>query len=94
MGRETVLFKNEEKKSLADACALLRTLADRIESGSLTLANAAGQVALSLPGEVTVEIKVEEETKHRTKRSLEIELEWVEGEEARGQGPSQGLTIS
>jgi hypothetical protein len=31
MGRETVLFKSEERKSLAEVAAVLRQVADRVE---------------------------------------------------------------
>ena len=82
MGRETVLFKSEERKSRDDVVQVLRLLADKIESGKLNLSNAGGSVELELPANLTLEIKVEEETKHRTKRSLEIELEWTEGEDS------------
>ncbi|MFH1913552.1 MAG: amphi-Trp domain-containing protein [Pseudomonadota bacterium] len=37
MGRETVLFKSEERKSTAEAAAVLRAIADKIETGQITL---------------------------------------------------------
>lgn len=43
------------------------------------------ELALSLPEQVVLEITVESEGgKGRSKRSLEIELEWAEGEAAGG----------
>jgi amphi-Trp domain-containing protein len=101
MGRETVLFKSEEKKSRDEVVEILRLLAEKIASGRLNLSNDSGSVELELPANLTLEIKVEEETKRpnkvmplksRVKRSLEVELEWIEGEESGSSGG--GLTIA
>ncbi|MUM77869.1 amphi-Trp domain-containing protein [Pseudodesulfovibrio sp. F-1] len=89
MGRETVLFKSEERKSAAEAAAVLRTIADRIESGQITLTGQGGEVSLVIPPQVTLEIKAEEEEGRTLKRSLEIELEWAEGDT----GPDTGVKI-
>jgi hypothetical protein len=38
-----------------------------------------------IPNNVVFEIKVEEENKHgKMKRSLEVEIEWIEGDETAG----------
>ena len=37
MGIETVLFKSEEKKSAKEIAEILHQIADKIESGSMTL---------------------------------------------------------
>ena len=81
MGREVVLFKSEERKSLGEVASILRQVADRVEQGTITLGQNENTVILELPLNLTLEIKVEEEEKARVKRSLEIELEWVVGEE-------------
>lgn len=91
MGREIVLFKSEEKKSAADAAATLRVIADKIETGLITLTSATSEVALDIPQNVTLEIKAEEEeSRSGMKRSLEIELEWKEG----GNDEQGGVIIS
>ena len=84
MGRETVLFKSEEKKTKQEIAGTLRLLADKVEHGNISLSSEAGSVILEFPDNMTLEIKVEEETKHKTKRSLEIELEWIVGGDEQG----------
>lgn len=88
MGSETVLFKSEERKSRSEIAETLRALAVRIEQGRMDLSNDSGNVDLEFPENMTLEIKAEEEVKGKTKRSLEIELEWIVGD-----GSRQGLTI-
>jgi amphi-Trp domain-containing protein len=84
MGHETVLFKSEEKKSRDDAVAILRQIADKVETGNLLLQQGNESLNLDFPQNLTLEIKAEEESGKRTKRSLEIELEWVVGDQDRG----------
>lgn len=91
MGREIILFKSEEHTSAANAAATLRTIADKIEAGQITLATPEAEVLLEIPPEITLEIKAEEEQSRTLKRSLEIEIEWNEGETAHLSG---GLNIS
>jgi amphi-Trp domain-containing protein len=88
MGRETILFKSEEKKDLQGACAFLRELTDRIEQGKVILRQGGNEVVLEIPATVELEVKAEkEEGRGRTKKKLEIEIEWVvDGEEAPGGG--------
>ena len=93
MGRETVLFKSEEKKSAAEAAEVLRLVADKIEAGKVTLASGGDQVELDIPGQVVLEIKAEEEIggSGGVKRSLELEVEWTVGEDA---GSGGGVSIT
>jgi len=92
MGRERVLFKSEEKKSNVEIVSMLRTIADRIEQGRLTLRQRDNEVVLDFPSQMTLEIKVEEEKKKRkgTKMQLEIELEWYPGAENGDRGVTIG----
>ncbi len=85
MSRETVLFKNEEKKTRNEVVEILKTIVDKIEQGKIALSNNTGSVELDLPQNLTLEIKVEEEIKRKTKRSLEIELEWIVGGDDQGE---------
>lgn len=83
MGRETILFKSEEPKALAEVAAFLRQLADKLETNQVILQQGAQEVILDIPANVVLELKAEEEDKKgKAKRSLEVEIEWIEGEEA------------
>jgi len=84
MGRETVLFKSEEKKSRNEAAAILRQIADKVETGSLSLQQGNESLNLDFPQSITLEIKAEEESGNRIKRSLEIEIEWIVGDQNQG----------
>jgi len=81
MGQETVLFKSEEHKDLPDVVKFLHQLADKLAQNEVTLRQGVNELKLSIPNKVVLEIKVEQEEKHQsTKHSLEIEIEWVEGD--------------
>lgn len=81
MAEETVLFESEERKQLSEVAEFLRQLADRLDQHEVTLRQGEEELTLSVPDQVELEIKVEEEAKRTgTERSLEIEIEWMEGE--------------
>ncbi|WP_022669388.1 amphi-Trp domain-containing protein [Desulfospira joergensenii] len=80
MGIETILFKSEEKKTKNEIANTLRTIADKIELGQLTLKQDQAETVLEFPDQMVLELKVEEEQGKRLKKSLEIELEWIVGE--------------
>lgn len=85
MGRETVLFKTEEKKDITAVANLLRELADKIESGKVVLKQGQKQVKLKIPKTVEMQIKAErEDGKNRSKKKLEVEIEWVLGGQKGG----------
>ena len=87
MGREVILFKTEERRNAQETASFLRVLADRLEEGKLTLKSGQEQIELSLPSMLTLETKVEEEEKRgKIKRSLEVEIEWYEGEDKSESG--------
>ncbi|MGD2016210.1 MAG: amphi-Trp domain-containing protein [Desulfobacterales bacterium] len=88
MGRETVLFKSEEKKSSSDIANTLRQIADKIDDGTIILKQGSEEIRLDFPKNMVLELKIEEEQGKRLKKSFEIELEWVIGEEQ-----SDGATI-
>jgi amphi-Trp domain-containing protein len=89
MGRETVLFKSEEKKASSDIANTLRQIADKIDDGTMTLKQGSDEITLEFPKNIVLELKIEEEQgKKRLKKSFEIELEWIMGEEQ-----SDGATI-
>jgi len=85
MGIETVLFKSEEKKSAKEIAAILRQIADKIDSGSMTLVQSGNKIVLDFPQSMVIEMKVEEEQGRNLKKSFEIELEWLPNDqEERG----------
>ena len=86
MGRETVLFKTEEKMSRNEVAELLRTLAGKIETGKVILQQGTEEVKLKIPEHVELEVKAEKEVgRRRTKKKLELEIEWLVGAAARKQ---------
>ncbi|MGD8713674.1 MAG: amphi-Trp domain-containing protein [Desulfobacterales bacterium] len=82
MGRETVLFRSEEKKASSDIANTLRQIADKIDDGTMILKQGSEEITLEFPKNMVLELKIEEEQgKKRLKKSFEIELEWIMGEE-------------
>lgn len=85
MGQEVVLFKSEERHSRQEVAGFLRELADKVDGGEVVLRKGTEELTLKLPGNLVLEVKAEEEDKTgRTKRSLEVEIEWYEGQEDEG----------
>ena len=87
MGKETVLFRYEEKMSSAEAAHLVRKVADKIETGEIVLEQGKKKVNLAIPSRVEVQVKAEKEVgRKKTTMKLELEIEWplggVKGEEA------------
>ncbi len=85
MGKETVLFKSEERKDLASVVALLHQLADKLAENQVIMRRGSDEVVIDVPNNVVLELKVEEEDKKgKIKRTLEVEIEWIEGDESVG----------
>lgn len=84
MGRETTLVKSEEKMTRGEAAEILRKIADRLDNGKIKLEQGKREVLLKVPERVELEIKAEkEEGKKRTKKKLELEIEWVVGDSTK-----------
>ena len=81
MGRETVLFKSEEKKASREVANTLRQIADKIDDGTMILKQGSEEITIEFPKNMVLELKIEEEQGARLKKSFEIELEWIIGEE-------------
>ncbi|MCD6423922.1 MAG: amphi-Trp domain-containing protein [Anaerolineales bacterium] len=80
MVKKNVLVKSDQRKNLADAGAFLRDLADKVESGKVTLIQGGQDVVVDLPEIVSFELEYyEQPKKHGLKKQLEIELQWTEG---------------
>lgn len=88
MGKEVVLFKNEEKMSSGEAATLLRKIAQKIEKGEIVLERGKKTVNLPIPSQLEVEVKAEKETgRKKTTMKLEVELEWPLGGSKTPAGP-------
>lgn len=83
MGRETRLFKSQERKTKAETARFLRLLADKMEKDEVVLRQGGEEIALRLPGSLILEIQVEDEDKGAkgVQHSLEIEIKWFDGEQ-------------
>ena len=85
MVKEIVLFECEERKDLQSVSAFLHQLADSLENNQVILRQGTEEITLDIPNHVILELKVEEEDKKgKTKHTLEVELEWIEGDESGG----------
>ena len=85
MGKENVLFESEERKDLASVVAFLHQLADKLAENQVVLRQGSEEIVVDIPDSVVLELKVEEEDKKgKVKRTLEVEIEWLEGDESGG----------
>ena len=81
MAKKNVIVKSELRKTLPEVASFLRELADKVETGKVTLVQAGQDVTVELPDSVDFELEYYEQTKKNgLKKQLEIELEWIEGE--------------
>lgn len=80
MGKETRLFKSEERKNRSDVSTFLHHLADKVEEGQVLLRQGQEEIILNLPHNLILEIQVEDEDKKRKgiQHSLEIEIKWFD----------------
>jgi amphi-Trp domain-containing protein len=83
MGKETRLFKSEERKSRTDVSAFLHQLADRISEGEVVLSQGQEEIALQFPASLILEVQVEDEDKGTkgVQHSLEVEIKWFDDEQ-------------
>ena len=86
MGRETRLFKSEERRNKADVSNFLHQLADKISDGKVVLSQGAEELTLQLPNSLILEVQVEDEDKGAKgiQHSLEIEVKWFDNDEQGG----------
>ena len=89
MARKKKLFKSDERKSREEVSTFLRELSEKVANGTVVLKQGQQEVTLDLPENLILEVDVEEKHKRPKgpKRTLEIEIEWYEGDdEIRGDG--------
>jgi amphi-Trp domain-containing protein len=80
MAKKNVLVKSELHKNLPEVAAFLRELADKVDTGKVTLVQGGQDVVVELPDTVEFEVDYYEQPKKQgLKKQLEIELQWVEG---------------
>ena len=86
MGKETRLFKSEERQSRSDVSAFLRQLADKIADGQVVLRQGQEEITLQLPHAVILEVLVEDEDKKSKgiQHSLELEIKWFDDDKKGG----------
>ncbi|WP_394741720.1 amphi-Trp domain-containing protein [Natronococcus roseus] len=81
---EEVLFKFERSMERNEIADYLRSVADSIDGGDISLEAGGESVTMSPPARPTFEIKAERETSSSggpAELSVEFELEWDEGSE-------------
>ena len=84
MAKKNVIVKSDLRKNLPDVAAFLRDLADKVETGQVTLVQGGQDVIVEFPDTLGFELEYYEQAKkHGLKKQLEIELKWVEGGEKR-----------
>ena len=86
MGRETRLFKSEERMSRSDVAAFLDQLVDKIGEGQVVLRQGQQEITLDLPQNLILDIQVEDEDKGSkgVQHSLEVEIKWFDDDAAGG----------
>ena len=86
MGKETRLFKSEERRSRAEVSAFLYQLAEKVGAGQVILRQGQEEITLDMPTNLILEIQVEDEDKKRKgiQHSLEIEIKWFDGDDTGG----------
>lgn len=86
MGRETRLFKSEERKNREDVGSFLHQLADKISNGKVVLSQGAEELVLQLPQNIILEVQVEDEEKGTKgiQHSLKVEIKWFDNDDQGG----------
>jgi amphi-Trp domain-containing protein len=86
MGKETRIFKSEERKTRDEVGSFLSQLATKISGGQVVLRRGQEEVSLQLPYNLILEIQVEDEDKKRKgiQHSLELEIKWFDDDSPAG----------
>ena len=86
MGKETRLFKSEERHNQTEVATFLRELAGKVGVGRVVLRQGEEEIGLDLPNNLILKIQVEEEDKGNKgiQHSLEIEIKWFDGDNRGG----------
>ncbi len=86
MGKETKLFKSEERKNRGEVSEFLHLLADKVNDGQVVLRQGKEEINLTMPHNLILEIQVEDEDKKRKgiQHSLEVEIKWFDNDSSGG----------
>ena len=86
MGKETRLFKSEDRKNRDEVSAFLNQLAGKISEGEVVLRRGQEEIKLQLPYNLILEIQVEDEDKKSKgiQHSLELEIKWFDDDSPAG----------
>ena len=83
--KKHVLFKSKERRDLQSISAFLHQLADKLAEGEVLLRQGADEVAVAVPDNLQLSLKVKEKVKKRkTKHTFKITLKWSDDEESGG----------
>jgi len=86
MGKETRLFKSEERKSRSEVSAFLGQLSEKLAEGQVVLRQGNDEIILQLPSNLILEVQVEDEDKRSRgiQHSLEVEIKWFDNDDQDG----------
>lgn len=86
MGKEIRLFKSEEKMDRSEVSAFLAQLSQKVAEGKVILRQGNEEMTLVMPGNLILEIQVEDEDKggKGIQHSLEVEIKWFDDDQAGG----------
>ena len=86
MGKETRLFKSEERRTRSEVSVFLHQLADKLAEGQVVLRQGQEEITLQLPHNLILEVQVEDEDKKAkgTQHSLEVEIKWFDDDAGGG----------
>ena len=86
MGKETRLFKSEERMKRTEVSEFLTQLAGKISAGQVVLRQGGEEITLQLAQNLVLEIQVEDEDKKNkgVQHSLEIEIKWFDDDTKGG----------
>ena len=83
--KKRVLFKSKERRDLQSISAFLHQLADKLAEGEVLLRQGADEVAIAVPDNLRLSLKVKEKVKKRkTKHTFKITLKWSDDETSDG----------
>ena len=91
MGEEKTLYESESSRTLSEVISFLQQLAQWLGDGRIAFDDGQETVVITIPNDVTLEIEIEEEAEgdNQVKRSLEIEIEWIEEKTRSATYPSK-----
>ena len=81
MGKKIVNLKSEELRDRGGVASFLRDLAQKVETEQVVLRRGVDEVRLRIPDTVALGLESEEKKKKgKIKHSLQIQIEWTQGE--------------